>query len=167
MTQQFHGADLRYSVTRDPETSAWRILDTKHPALAQLMPSSEVPSEAFKIITEGEFIALVQEAASLEYVSPLQLNPNFNLGGPTQDNIGNVNLLGVVDEEVLNELKAQLAEAHRNALTSDKELLQARADLAAARAEQNRVPESESYKLRIHAIDKIMGITAVDAVDKD
>ena len=58
------GMDQQYVAAKD-ERGTWRILNTWHEDLKLLDPDSEVPddSEAVKILTEGEFIALVKEAS--------------------------------------------------------------------------------------------------------
>mgnify|MGYP003633833537 FL=1 len=75
-----------------------------------------------------------------------------------------MNILGVVDEDVLKELRAQnaLLQLEISKVTTERDLV--RATLV---AEQNKQPESESFKLRRHAMDRIIGITQIDAVDKD
>jgi hypothetical protein len=59
--------EVQYSAVRDETTNTWRILDTWHDALRKLDPDDDIPDEndAVKILTEGEFISLMKEAARL------------------------------------------------------------------------------------------------------
>ena len=60
------GADQQYVGLKD-ETGTWRILNTWHEDLKQLDADDDIPdtSEAVTVLSEGQFIALIKEAASL------------------------------------------------------------------------------------------------------
>ena len=57
----------QYVANRDDVTNTWRILDTWHEALKMLDVDDDIPddSPAVKILSEGEFIAIIQEASRL------------------------------------------------------------------------------------------------------
>ena len=59
--------EVQYVAVKDDLTNTWRILDTWHEDLKSLQPEDEIDddSEAVKILTEGEFIALIKEAGRL------------------------------------------------------------------------------------------------------
>ena len=59
--------DVQYVASKDEITHTWRILNTWSDALKNLQVEDEVPddSPAVTVLTEGEFIALVKEAARL------------------------------------------------------------------------------------------------------
>jgi len=68
--------DVQYTSVRDEVTNTWRILDTWHDALRSLDPDDDIPdnNEAVKILTEGEFISLVKEAARLGVLANAQFS---------------------------------------------------------------------------------------------
>ena len=59
--------DVQYVASKDDTTHTWRILNTWSDELKNLGVEDEVSddSEAVKVLTEGEFIALIKEAARL------------------------------------------------------------------------------------------------------
>jgi len=59
--------DVQYVASKDETTHTWRILNTWSDELKTLQVDDEVPddSPAVKVLTEGEFIALIKEAARL------------------------------------------------------------------------------------------------------
>ena len=61
------GRETQYIASKDGTTNTWRILDTWHEALKSLTPEDEIPDDslAVNILKEGEFIALIKEAARL------------------------------------------------------------------------------------------------------
>ena len=68
--------EVQYTAVRDETTNTWRILDTWHDALRSLDPEDDIPDEndAVKILTEGEFISLVKEAARLGVLANAQFD---------------------------------------------------------------------------------------------
>ena len=70
--------DVQYVAIKDEITNTWRILDTWHEDLKSLQPEDEIDddSEAVKILTEGEFISIVKEAARTGVLA----NANFGTG---------------------------------------------------------------------------------------
>ena len=59
-------SDQQYIAIKD-SAETWRILNTWHEDLKMMNADEDVPddSEAVKVLTEGEFIALIKEAARL------------------------------------------------------------------------------------------------------
>ena len=59
--------DQQYIANRDETTKTWRILDSWHESLSAYSVDDDVPddSPAIKILSEGEFIVLVREAARI------------------------------------------------------------------------------------------------------
>ena len=59
--------DIQYVASKDGTTNTWRILNSWSEELKNLGVEDEIPddSPAVTIITEGEFIALIKEAARL------------------------------------------------------------------------------------------------------
>ena len=70
--------EVQYVAIKDDLTITWRILDTWHEDLKSLQPEDEIDddSEAVKILTEGEFISIVKEAARTGVLA----NANFGTG---------------------------------------------------------------------------------------
>jgi len=70
--------EVQYVAIKDDLTNTWRILDTWHEDLKSLQPEDEIDddSEAVKILTEGEFISIVKEAARTGVLA----NANFGTG---------------------------------------------------------------------------------------
>ena len=58
------GGDQQYVALKD-ETNTWRVLNTWHNDLKLLDADSDIPddSEAVTVLSEGQFIALIKEAA--------------------------------------------------------------------------------------------------------
>ena len=59
--------DVQYVASKDETTNTWRILNTWSDELKNLQVEDDVPDDnpAVTVLTEGEFIALVKEAARL------------------------------------------------------------------------------------------------------
>ena len=72
------GREHQYVAHKDDTSKTWRILDTWHEKLTQIGPEDEIEddNEAVTILTEGAFIALVQEAARLGVLQ----NSSFGTG---------------------------------------------------------------------------------------
>ena len=72
------GREQQYVAHKDDTSKTWRILDTWHEKLTQIGPEDEIEddNEAVTILTEGAFIALVQEAARLGVLQ----NSSFGTG---------------------------------------------------------------------------------------
>ena len=70
--------DVQYVATKDEVTNTWRILNTWSDELKTLQVDDDVPDDnpAVTVLTEGEFIALVREAARLGVLE----HANFNAG---------------------------------------------------------------------------------------
>ena len=94
------GREQQYVAHKDDKTQTWRILDTWHEALTQVGPDDEIEDDnpAVKILTEGEFISLVQEAARAGILQ----NAQFGTGEAEYE----AELLGK-DQEIQN-LKNQI-----------------------------------------------------------
>ena len=77
------GADQQYVGLKD-ETGTWRILNTWHEDLKMMSADEEIPddSEAVTVLSEGQFIALIKEAASLGVL----LNATFGTGEAELEN---------------------------------------------------------------------------------
>jgi len=67
MGNMLRDRDVQYIASKDEITHTWRILNTWSDELKTLQVEDEVPdgSSAVTVLTEGEFIALVKEAARL------------------------------------------------------------------------------------------------------
>lgn len=141
--------DTQYIAVRDEASRTWRILDSWHETLSAYSVEDEVPddSPAIKILTEGEFIVLVREAARIGILE------NANLGNdePNMD-------FDIISEE------------HESTVSEmEKELVQYRTEIAqlkAANQELNvKVQRSEGFELKEMAMNSILKLTAMSDLD--
>ena len=141
--------DTQYIAVRDEASRTWRILDSWHETLSAYSVEDEVPddSPAIKILTEGEFIVLVREAARIGILE------NANLGNdePNMD-------FDIISEE------------HESTVSEmEKELVQYRTEIAqlkAANQELNvKVQRSEGFELKEMAMNSILILTAMSDLD--
>jgi len=67
MGNMLRDRDVQYVASKDEITHTWRILNTWSDELKNLQVDDDVPDDnsAVTVLTEGEFIALVKEAARL------------------------------------------------------------------------------------------------------
>ena len=67
MGNMLRDRDVQYVASKDATTNTWRILNTWSDELKTLQVDDDVPDDnsAVTVLTEGEFIALVKEAARL------------------------------------------------------------------------------------------------------
>ena len=141
--------DTQYIAVRDEASRTWRILDSWHETLSAYSVEDEVPddSPAIKILTEGEFIVLVREAARIGILE------NANLGNdePNMD-------FDIISEE------------HESTVSEmEKELVQYRTEIAqlkAANQELNvKAQRSEGFELKEMAMNSILKLTAMSDLD--
>ena len=131
------GADQQYVGLKD-ETGTWRILNTWHEDLKQLDADDDIPdtSEAVTVLSEGQFIALIKEAASLGVLE------NVSFSGDTEEYEYEIGELKTTIEELKTELKA------KNTVI------------------ETATPHSEEYDLQVHAIDSIVKLMSVQSISK-
>ena len=131
------GADQQYVGLKD-ETGTWRILNTWHEDLKQLDADDDIPdtSEAVTVLSEGRFIALIKEAASLGVLE------NVSFSGDTEEYEYEIGELKTTIEELKTELKA------KNTVI------------------ETATPHSEEYDIQVHAIDSIVKLMSVQSISK-
>jgi len=134
--------DQQYVATRDTTTNTWRILDSWSDALKELDVDDEIPddSSAVKILSEGEFIAVVKEASRL---GVLQNSPS----GSTEE-----------DEEILTEATDKI-----DVLT--RELEEAKREVTDAKTYTPPVRRSEQFELKELALQTVLKLTALSEVE--
>ena len=142
--------DTQYIAVRDEASRTWRILDSWHETLSAYSVEDEVPddSPAIKILTEGEFIVLVREAARIGILE------NANLGNdePNMD-------FDIISEE------------HESTVSEmEKELVQYRTEIAqlkAANQELNvKVQRSEGFELKEMAMQTLLKLTSMSDLER-
>jgi len=145
--------DQQYIANRDEDTKTWRILDTWHESLTGYDVDDDVPddSPAIKILTEGEFIVLIREAARIGVLE------NAHLGTDEETPEGDFLL---VNEEQSTKL-----------LEMDKELVQYKSEINRLEARNReleldmRDKRSDGYRLKEMAMTSILKLTAMSDVE--
>jgi len=128
--------EVQYVAVKDDLTNTWRILDTWHEDLKSLQPEDEIDdeTEAVKILTEGEFISIVKEAARTGILA----NANFG------------------NEEEYNAMVTE-----KNAEIQDLRVKLEAAELNTKNPEIIREPRSEEYELKEKAMNSILKLVSM------
>ena len=131
------GADQQYVGLKD-ETGTWRILNTWHEDLKQLVADDDIPdtSEAVTVLSEGQFIALIKEAASLGVLE------NVSFSGDT-----------AAYEFEIEELQARIEEL-KTELREKTTVI------------EPKTPHSEEYELKERAMETILKLVSIDELSK-
>ena len=136
------GSDQQYVAMKD-ETGTWRVLNTWHEELKQLNVDDEVPdkSNAVTVLSEGQFIALIKEAASLGVLE------NVSVSGNTMQLEEELSVKETEVQELkesINNLKQEVS--HRTVALEAKS------------------PHSEEYDLKEKAMDSILKLVSIQDV---
>ena len=136
------GSEQQY-VARNDDAGTWRILNTWHEDLKRLEADDEVPedSPAVTILSEGQFIALMKEAASLGVLA------NMSFGNGETDTNEMQYLLDAQEEEI-TELKDSVSNLRGEAAQRKIEL-------------SSKSPHSEEYDLKERAMDSILKLVSM------
>jgi SMC interacting uncharacterized protein involved in chromosome segregation len=134
--------EIQYVAMKDETTQTWRVLDTWHEELKNLDPEDDVSDEskAVSVLTEGQFLAIVKEAARLGVLQ-------------------NVNLSNVEEVEELED----------KILGLEEEISDLKTDATKHKTETNilkQEPTSESFMIKKLAMNNIMKLAAIDDVNK-
>ena len=130
------GSEQQYVATKDDQ-GTWRILNTWHEDLKKLDADDEIPddSSAVLVLSEGQFLALVKEAAS----SGVLQNANFGTG----------------DTE---EFEADILEKDQEIQNLRQQLLQLREENSEVVRSTNH---SEEYELKEKAMASILKLVSM------
>jgi hypothetical protein len=131
------GADQQYVALKE-ETGTWRILNTWHEDLKQLDADDDIPdaSESVTILSEGQFIALIKEAASLGVLE------NISFSNDNEEYESEIENLNIAIEDLKGELRKK-----------DTVI-------------ETVTPHSEEYDIQVHAIDSIVKLMSVQSISK-
>ena len=142
--------DQQYIAVRDEASRTWRILDSWHETLSGYDVEDEVAddSPAIKILTEGEFIVLVREAARIGILE------NANLGNGEADE----EAFGIISEEH----ESQIGEMEQKIVQYIQEISRLEAE---NRALDVKVQRSEGFELKEMAMNSILKLTAMSDLD--
>ena len=144
--------DTQYIAVRDEASRTWRILDSWHETLSAYSVEDEVPddSPAIKILTEGEFIVLVREAARIGILE------NANLGNdePNMD----FDIISEEHESTVSEMEKELVQ-----YKSDINLLEAKNKELELELQDKR---SDGYRLKEMAMNSIVKLVSIAAMTK-
>ena len=130
----------QYVAIKD-DKNTWRILDTWHADLKMLTADDDIPddSDAVVALSEGQFIALIKEAASAGVLE----NANFGTGEA--------------------ELEAIILDRDQEIQTLNEEILK----LKEQKSEVIRdVEHSEDYQLKEKAMDNILKLVSMQDMTK-
>ena len=142
--------DQQYIAHRDDSTKTWRILDTWHETLTGFDVDDDVPddSPAIKILTEGEFIVLVREAARIGVLE------NADLGNKETES-SEFGIINEAQEGRISEMETDIVE-YKNRIHQ----------LAQKNHELNlQAQRSEGFELKEMAMNSILKLTAMSDVN--
>ena len=131
------GREMQYIASKDGTTNTWRILDTWHESLKTLNPEDDIPddSPAVKILTEGEFIALIKEDTRLGVLENASFTSNT----------------GEVDEELnthFSEIQEELVKyKEENSLLKQK------------------LQDTEPFRLKTKAMEAVLKLAALSDIN--
>ena len=148
VTSFYKAYDQQYKVVRD-DKKTWRILDLRNSVIQNLGPDEEVPddSPALKIITEGEFLALIQAAIENGVIENASVSGENADSKPVKDT-----------EAILNK-----------ALEEKKELEIRLGYIEQALEEEKKIPKiqhSEGYMIKSKALDAIKSLALAEDIQK-
>ena len=138
--------EQQYVANRDDATNTWRVLDSWSDALKELDVDDDIPddNDAVKILSEGEFIAVVKEAARL---GVLQNVPS----GSTEE-----------DEEMLSEAAEKIEVLTRELEDTKRELEDSNRNLDTVKT---RPPRSEQFELKELSMQTVLRLTALSDIE--
>ena len=142
--------DQQYIAHRDDSTKTWRILDTWHETLTGFDVDDDVPddSPAIKILTEGEFIVLVREAARIGVLE------NADLGNKETES-SEFGIINEAQEGRISEMETDIVE-YKNRI---HQLEQKNHEL------NLQAQRSEGFELKEMAMNSILKLTAMSDVN--
>jgi hypothetical protein len=133
------GREQQYVASKDEKTNTWRVLNTWHEALKSLQVDDDVSddSPAITVLTEGEFIALIKEAARTGILE----NATYGTGEAEHES-------QMLDkDQELHKLREEM-------LTKDLEIEKL----------QKRINSTEDYVLKERAMESILKLAAMSDV---
>ena len=128
--------DVQYVASKDATTHTWRILNTWSDELKNLGVEDDGPddSDAVKILTEGEFISLIKEAARLGVLE----NATFGTGEA--------------------ELEAVILDKDQEIQNLNEQILSLKEDKSEVIRQSSH---SEDYELKEKAMDNILKLVSM------
>ena len=150
MGKMLRERDQQYIAHRDDSTKTWRILDTWHETLTGFDVDDDVPddSPAIKILTEGEFIVLVREAARIGVLE------NADLGNKDTE-ASEFGIINEAQEGRISEMETDIVE-YKNRI---HQLEQKNHEL------NLQAQRSEGFELKEMAMNSILKLTAMSDVN--
>ena len=142
--------DVQYVASKDDTTHTWRILNTWSDELKSLGVEDDVPdeSDAVKILTEGEFISLIKEAARLGVLE----NATFGTGEAELENVIIDKDKEIIDlKDQLRELQDETSKVVRENTHTEEYVLKEKAI-------------NSGYELKEKAMDNILKLVSIQDV---
>ena len=126
--------EVQYIAIKDDTTQTWRILDSWHDGLKNIDLEDDIDDEnpAVKVLTEGEFIALIKEAGRLGILA----NATYGTGEA--------------------EYEAQLLDKDSEIVERNRRIQELEGELGKATSET-----TEAYKLKETAMENIIKIVSM------
>ena len=133
----------QYVATKD-DTGTWRVLNTWHEGLKSLNADDDISDDnpAVAVLSEGQFIALIKEAASQGVLE------NVNIGGSDSDTAELEDEIDAKNKE-LEKLKDEI-----NKITQEKQEVERTAS------------HSEEFELKEKAMDNILKLVSMQDMTK-
>ena len=133
--------DVQYIAIKDDTTQTWRILDTWSEGLKNVDLEDDIDDEnsAVKILTEGEFIALMKEAGRIGVLA------NAAVGGGDAELESEL----LAKDEVIHDLQGQL-----NTMQTEVQ-------------EVNTTEEYKLKEMAMHSIVKLVSIADMTKISRE
>ena len=133
--------DVQYIAIKDDKTQTWRILDTWSEGLKNVDLEDDIDDEnsAVKILTEGEFIALMKEAGRIGVLA------NASVGGGDAELESEL----LAKDEVIHDLQGQL-----NIMQTEVQ-------------EVNTTEEYKLKEMAMHSIVKLVSIADMTKISRE
>ena len=160
--------DEQYLVKYDSTTKIWRILDTWNRELATLEVEEEVADDhpAVRILTEGQFIALVKEASAigiLESALAGQSGESLEELRKTIEENASLKIDLAESGKVISGVETRYNSEKETTVKQVEEIIKLKEELV---AKDKLLLRSESYAIKAKALDTVMKLAISEDVSK-
>tara|TARA_R110000824_G_scaffold147237_2_gene316699 strand:+ start:21101 stop:21613 length:513 start_codon:yes stop_codon:yes gene_type:complete len=140
--------EKQYVSTRD-EKGTWRIVDLWHKELEGVNLEDDIPDThpAIKILTEGEFLSLIDESKRLGMMQKMEESGDFSISADAYDSVC----------EERDNLKMKLEELEDNPQTTQNH----------KRPNSSEDTSSESFQLANKKLDTLLKLSSLGTLSED